>query len=214
MLVLYWMTPDPITVTERDSLLHAWRTLRDRGIRRLPVVRGGDQLVGLIGRSDLYRYITREEARGPEEGVRAALEGVPVREAMTSSPATCEAGEPLEAASERMRTLKVGAFPVLHRGHLVGIISETDMLRALGELAGHDSGASRITVKVDGDAPAERTYELVDLCRRHGTALLAVLTHPILADSATMTTLRVQGERIDELVDALWRAGFDVVDRC
>lgn len=214
MLVLYWMTPDPITATEEDSLLSVWRALRAHGIRRLPVVRGGDRLVGLIGRSDLYRYVSRERFRGSEEEVRAALEGVPVREAMTADPATCESGEPLEAVSERMRALKVGAFPVLHRGHLVGIISETDILRALGELAWHDSGASRITIKVEGASPAERTYELVDLCRRHGAEILAVLIHPILADSATMTTLRVRGERIEELVTALWQAGFDVVDRC
>jgi len=214
MIVLYWMTPDPVTVSEQDSLLSVWRSMREHGIRRLPVVRDGDQIVGLVGRTDLYRFITREEARGPEEGVRDRLERIRVAEAMTIAPATCEAGEPLEAASERMRTLKVGAFPVLHRGHLVGIISETDMLRALGELAWHDSGASRITIKVDGSAPPERTYELVDLCRRYGAALLAVLTHPVLADSATMTTLRLRGDRIDELVEALWHAGFDVVDRC
>jgi hypothetical protein len=103
---------------------------------------------------------------------------------------------------------------VLHRGHLVGIISETDMLRALGELAWHDSGAPRITIKVDGSAPASRIYELVDLCRRYGAEILAVLTHPVLADSATMTTLRLRAERIEELVEALWQSGFDVVDRC
>jgi acetoin utilization protein AcuB len=168
----------------------------------------------MVARSDLYRFVSREAALGPEEGVRATLGGIRVAEAMSAEPATCEANEPLEAVSERMRARKVGAFPVLHRGHLVGIISESDILRALGELAWHDSGASRLTVKFPGSAAPERTYELVELCRRHRTELLAVLTHPVLEDSATMTTLRVRGEKIDELVDALWRAGFDVVDRC
>ncbi len=212
MIVLYWMTPDPITVSENDSLLDVWRALRTREIRRLPVVRGEDELVGLIGRADLYRYISSEQMAGPEEGVRATLEKIPVATAMTREPATCSANEPLEAVSERMRAIKVGAFPVLHRGHLVGIISETDFLRALGELAWHDSGASRITIKVPKSSAPERTYEVVDLCRRYETQLLAVLTHSVLEDSATMTTLRVRGARVADLVAALWKAGFDVVD--
>lgn len=213
MIVLYWMTPDPITVTETDSLLDVWQHVRTRRIRRLPVVRDEDHLVGMVGRADLYRYVSREEVHGPEEGVRPALAPVQVREAMSAEPATCDAQEHLEAVSERMRTLKVGAFPVLHRGHLVGIISEVDILRALGELAWHASGASRITVKVSGPAIPQRTYEIVDLCRRYELELLAVLKHPILGDSAIMTTLRVHGDRVDDFVTALWKAGFDVVDR-
>ena len=211
MIVLYWMTPDPVTVVARDSLLKVWRLLREHKIRRLPVVEEGDHLIGLIGRADLYRYVTREEVRGPEEGVRAALEEIRVRDAMSREPETCEAHAPLESVADRMRRLKLGAFPVLHRGHLVGIISETDILGALGELAGLESGADRITLKVDGSG--EPLYQVVDLCRRYSLELIAVLTHAVLEDRATMTTLRVRGARVDDFVEALWKAGFDVVDR-
>jgi acetoin utilization protein AcuB len=214
MIVLYWMTPDPVTVTEEDSLLAAHRLCAERGFRRIPVVRDGDLLAGIVARADIDRHLPRGASGVPAAADLAALQAIRIADVMTPDPATCEAGEPLEAVSERMRARKVGAFPVLHRGHLVGIITESDILRALGELAWHDSGASRLTIKEPGSAAPERTYELVDLCRRHGTELLAVLTHPVLEDSAMMTTLRVRGERVDELVDALWRAGFDVVDRC
>ena len=213
MIVLYWMTPDPITVTEEVTLLEVWRILRDHGIRRLPVVVGDDQLVGMVGRSDLYRYVTRDAARGPEEGIRAALEGVTVQDAMSTELVTCEVNDPLEEVSEKMRVAKLGAFPVLSRGHLVGIISETDLLGALGELAGLGSGSDRITIRVAEDPENDDLFNIVDLCRRYSLELIAVLTHPILADSAIMTTLRVRGERVDDFVQELWKSGLHVVSR-
>ncbi len=213
MIVLYWMTPDPFTVTAEQSLFEVWGLLRDNEIRRLPVVKDEDQLVGLIGRADLYRFASRDAVRGPAEGVREILETITVGEVMSRDPTTCEVSEHLELVSERMRKIKVGAFPVLSRGHLVGIISETDLLRALGELAGVASGAVRITLRVPTESDAERTFEIVDLCRRHSLVLSSVLTHQILEDSATMTTLRVRGDRVDDFVQALWKAGFNVVDR-
>jgi len=132
---------------------------------------------------------------------------------MSRDPSTCNAKEPLEAAAERMRTEIVGAFPVLHHGHLVGILSETDILRAITELAGLGTETCRITAKVSGPRAPGALYEVVDLCRRYGLELRAVLTHRILEDSATLTTVRVRGERVEDLIEALWKAGFDVVDR-
>ena len=213
MIVLYWMTPDPHTVTAEQSLLDVWRILREHTIRRLPVVEDEDRLIGLVGRADLYRFASRRAVHGEEAGVRDLLGPVKVGDAMSGDPATCDVSEHLEKVSDRMRRLKVGAFPVLARGHLVGIISETDMLRALGELAGLGSGAERITLRVPGLENGERRFEVVDLCRRYAMTIIALLTHPILADSATMITLRVRGDRADDLVSALWKAGFDVVDR-
>ncbi len=212
MIVLYWMTPDPLTITEEDSLLKVWRILRGKHIRRLPVVQGEDRVVGMVGRADILRIITKDAYLGPESAVKDQLVGTKVGEVMAHEPATCEVGDHLEEVSERLRQLKVGALPVLHRGHLVGIISETDIFRALSELAWHDSGASRITVKSSGESDLKRTFEITDLCRKFGLELLAVLTHPVLEDSAMMTTLRVRGEKVAEFTKELWKAGFNVVD--
>ncbi len=212
MIVLYWMTPDPLTSTEEDSLLNVWRILRENQIRRLPVVQGEDRVVGMVGRADILRILTKDEYLGPESAIESQLSKITVGDVMAHDPVTCQVGDHLEEVSERLRKLKVGALPVLHRGHLVGIISETDIFRALSELAWHDSGASRITVKTHGESDLERTFEIVDLCRKFGLELLAVLTHPVLEDSALMTTLRIRGKKVSEFTKELWKAGFNVVD--
>ena len=55
-------------------------------------------------------------------------------------------------------------------------------------------------------------YNIMDLSRRFQLELLAVLTHPILEESAVMVTLRVNGNSVDKFVKALWEAGYRVSD--
>ena len=47
------MTPNPITVTEDTSFEDALRTMKDRKIRRLPVVNRDGRLVGIVVEKDL-----------------------------------------------------------------------------------------------------------------------------------------------------------------
>jgi len=61
-----------------------------------------------------------------------------VQDWMSSQPATIGDDQPLMAARERMHHLGVRHLPVLHGGHLVGVVSERDigLVEALqGDLA-------------------------------------------------------------------------------
>ncbi len=50
------MTPNPVTVAEDTPLEDVVRIIEQQNVKRLPVVRG-DQLVGIVGRSDLLRAV-------------------------------------------------------------------------------------------------------------------------------------------------------------
>ena len=54
------MTSPPITVAPWSSVSEAARLMTERGINRLPVVKG-DELVGIVTRSDLVRAFTRSD---------------------------------------------------------------------------------------------------------------------------------------------------------
>lgn len=54
------MTSPPITVSPSSSVSAAARLMTGRGIKRLPVVRG-DELVGIVTRTDLVRAFTRSD---------------------------------------------------------------------------------------------------------------------------------------------------------
>ena len=51
-LVLEWMTPNPITATPRTTLPEANRIMKERRVRRLPVVEDG-RVVGMVTSGDL-----------------------------------------------------------------------------------------------------------------------------------------------------------------
>ena len=68
------MTCDPMTVTEETSIEDACRLIRERRIKRLPVVRDG-RLVGIITRADLIRaLITAVHEIGEAHGRVACAE--------------------------------------------------------------------------------------------------------------------------------------------
>ncbi len=213
VIVLYWMTPDPIVARRDTSLFEVFRQMQTHRIRRLPVVEHDDELCGMVGRSELYRWLHPDRlAEGDlsEEEI-AQLSSIFVGEVMNAKPSTCEAYDHIEDICARMSREKCGAYPVLNRGHLVGIISESDLLKAMAELSFQGGTGKRITVRID-QSRDELLYDLVALCRRHDLKLLSVLRHQILDESATIATLRVDGPQLDAFVADLWDDEFRVVE--
>ena len=54
------MTPDPLTITAHMEVTEAIEALRDRGVRRAPVVDGAGNLLGVITLDDLLPAVARE----------------------------------------------------------------------------------------------------------------------------------------------------------
>lgn len=213
MIVLYWMTPDPHVVSPGSTLLDVHELSTQHGVRRLPVVEADGRLVGIVARRDLAPVLParkRGQPLTPEE--RELLAGRRVAEFMIREPITCNAEDHVEQVCRTLCREKVGALPVLKRGHLVGIISETDLMRALADLTYEGEKGKRISLRLPPHPTDEVLYNMFDLCRRYHVQLLAVLTHTVLDGSALMATLRVDGPTVDLLVQALWKEGHKVVD--
>jgi CBS domain-containing protein len=131
-LVADVMTRDPVTLHEEDSLAGAASTFLDRRIRHLPVV-DGRRLVGLVTERDLLRVSGSALSREPVAAVREArrreetfIAAVMRRDVETVSPATRVAD-----AARCLAEQRIGCLPVVDHGELVGIVTETDLLREL-----------------------------------------------------------------------------------
>ncbi|MCI0651414.1 MAG: CBS domain-containing protein [Planctomycetes bacterium] len=213
MIVLYFMTPDPVVIGEDKNLLDLLAIYRERKLRRLPVVDTRGTLTGIVARSDLFHWVPPLLiAEPPSPELAEVLRSHAVRDVMTRNPVTCATYDHIENVCRRMIDAKVGAMPVLNRGHLVGIISETDLLRAMTAISYVDEEGKRISLRIPIEAKDDILYSVVDLARRSGLELLAVLTHPILDESALLVTLRVKGAGLDDFVTALWDAGYQGID--
>lgn len=129
------MTADPVTIGPEDSLMRAVETMQKRGIRRLPVV-VADTLVGILAQGDLNRAQPSAISESQEEFVRV-MEETPVSRLMIQNPITVTEETSLADAAQTLHTMKFGALPVIRDGRLVGIVTDSDLLRSLIDLLAH-----------------------------------------------------------------------------
>jgi CBS domain-containing protein len=131
------MQTQPMTL-RADDLLDMSEDLMSLGrVRHLPVL-DGDRVVGVVSLRDLLAYsLTRALDFDPRER-RAFLKSVTVREAMSKRLITVRPEATRADAAALMLRNRVGCLPVVDSdGKLVGIVTETDLIRA-AYLAGED----------------------------------------------------------------------------
>lgn len=115
-----------ISVGERLSTVEDIMTLG--GVRHMPVVHGG-RLVGVVTERDLLRASLSTLNTFKSEERRAFLEVVDIARVMSTPPVVVEPDATVEQAALTMAERKIGCLPVSDGGRLVGIVTETDLLR-------------------------------------------------------------------------------------
>ena len=127
------MTTGVITVGLADPIRKAWELVEENQLRRFPVVEG-DKLVGIITDRDIRNATASSVVLTEKKYHDFLLDTVKIESVMTPDPATVTPDTPLDEAARMILELKVGGLPVIEQGKLVGIITETDLLKTLVEL--------------------------------------------------------------------------------
>lgn len=122
------MTRQLFTIGPDDVLENLEELMEQFRFRHLPVV-DGDQLVGLISRSDLWHLSSsRLSVSAPEEN--AILHRLTASRIMQKDCITVAPDEPLSNVAKLMWDSRVGCVPVVEKdGTLVGILTEGDFVR-------------------------------------------------------------------------------------
>jgi CBS domain-containing membrane protein len=128
------MTREVVTFKESDTLSLVNDVMTLGRIRHFPVVDGRERPVGMLTQRDLYRAALSHRVGAGAKEQREHLDRLVVRDEMSRPVLTAEAGEELSAALERMIEKRVGALVVVENGKLAGLLTETDLLRALRDL--------------------------------------------------------------------------------
>lgn len=146
MYVKNRMTKNPYTIEVRESISDAVALLREKGLKRLPVV-DGEKVVGILTQSDIQKVSPTKATSLSIFEINYLLTKLTVKDAMTKNPITIESDSLLEEAAVIMREKRIGTLPVVEGGKLVGIITESDIFDAFIDLLGFKDIGSRITVE-------------------------------------------------------------------
>ena len=126
------MTRQVVTLTEDASLREAVALLQRHRIRHIPVVHEA-RLVGIITDRDVKRATpSLLSGISQEEYVRVLVQ-THVSQVMTRNPFSVTPSTSLKDATKLLAERKFGALPVVEGDRLVGILTNTDLLRAFYE---------------------------------------------------------------------------------
>ena len=133
MYVRDWMNPYPIAVSPTSPVSGAKDLMRKAHVRHLLVTRG-DHLVGIITDRDIRLTLPSPATSLSVWEIHYLLAKLTVGEVMTKEAITVTPRQRLEEAIRLMLTHAIGALPVIEGRRVVGIITETDLLRAFAQI--------------------------------------------------------------------------------
>jgi CBS domain-containing protein len=127
------MTKDVISVSSADRLVHARRQMLESHVGRLPVI-DEDKLVGMLTSKDLMRAFIDFRKNVPEKYQKSQIKEVLVEYIMSSNPTTTTKDATISDVAKIMMETGYNGLPVVDGDEVLGIITQTDILRLIEKL--------------------------------------------------------------------------------
>ena len=127
------MSRKVVTIGPSDNCFEAVGRMHRAGIRHLPVVDRDERLLGIVTDRDLRHHLF-SAAVFPVLSLTSLdtlLMASRVSDLMTKDVVTIGPEDSLADAAGLMMTKKIGSLPVTENGRVVGMLTETDMLRLI-----------------------------------------------------------------------------------
>jgi CBS domain-containing protein len=124
------MTQPVITTRPDMSVADARALMEKERIRHLPVTGEDEELLGIVTDRDIRRSLPSPVSSLSVWEMNHLLAKLTLEEVMTTAVITIRPHRDAREAARIMVDHKIGALPVTEVGHLVGIVTETDLLRA------------------------------------------------------------------------------------
>jgi len=147
MLVGDRMSSPVKTIPPELPIVDALNQMKRDNIRRYPVVKDG-KLVGIVSDKDLLNASPSPATSLSVWEMSYLLSKITVKDVMTKQVLTVTEDTPIEEAARIMADNKFGGLPVMRGSAVVGIITETDLFKALLELMGAREPGVRVTAMI------------------------------------------------------------------
>jgi acetoin utilization protein AcuB len=203
LLVRDWMTGNLVTLSPEASAAEALTLCRERRIRHILILEER-RLVGIV--SDRDRRDASPALGDPERA--RTLRKIRVGDVMTREVITVDPQDSIENAAQQMYELKIESLPVVAEEELLGIVTSSDVMRALVMLAGLPEPGCRIEVRVPNREGilAEVAGEIRDL----EVDIFDVLSDPDRRSGSRTLVFQLATVDPSSVMQSLKSAGYEV----
>ena len=208
MRVRDFMNTNVVSVDEKTLIDDAKKIMEAHNIRRLPVMKK-DKLVGLV-----TKHMLLEAAPSPATSLSIyelhyLLARMTVKDIMTKNPYTISPDMPAEEALQLGQEKGYGGFPVVENKRLVGMVTESDIVRMMTRVLGVKEKGKRISIKTPNKFGNMKT--IMEILDKNKTVLLSMLTLPPEAwEKDWLVVLRLKSDDAGPIAMELGAAGFNV----
>ena len=209
LLVRDWMTGNLVTLSPEASVAEALTLCRERRIRHIPILEEG-RLVGIVSDRDLR---DASPALGDPERA-SALQEIRVGDVMTPEVITVNPQDSIENAAQEMYELKIESLPVVAERavvaeeELLGIVTSSDVMRALVTLTGLPEPGCRIEVR--GPNRAGILAEVAGKIRDLEVDIVSALSDPDRRSGNRTMVFQLVTADPSSVMQSLKMAGYEV----
>jgi acetoin utilization protein AcuB len=212
MFVRDYMTRNPITVTPETTFPQAIKAIRNYKIRHLPVV-DSNKLVGLIVENDLLSNQPSKATTLSVFEIYSLLDSLQVNQMMSKPVITVEGDCPIEEAARIMVDNKISCLPVMAGSDLVGIITETDIFKALVMVLGGKERGLRLHLRLP-DKVGELAAVAAKIAETGGNIVAVTSSSHSPEGGLRDVTIKEAGADQEVLVPWLHSSGIEIIDIC
>jgi acetoin utilization protein AcuB len=209
MIVAKRMMRNPVFVDENDSMKKAMDILKEREIRHLPVLKGGEKLVGIVTERDIKQASPSPATALEIREIYYLLDKVKVKQIMTRRVYTVSSSSSIEEAALILREKKIGCLPVVDGGKLVGILTETDILDAFLDSLGVNGPGYRVELALPNKSGM--LFEVLKLIKDFDANIVSVASASHEDPEKKILILRIETKNYKILKAAFKKSGYEIL---
>ena len=204
MIVRDFMTKNPIYTNPKELISNVKSTMDREQITKVPVLDEAGKLIGVITKTDLKKTMPSNATTLDIYELSYLLSKMTVEKVMKKSPITIQKEATIEEAARLMAEKGISSLIVMDGEVLAGILTKSDLFRAVVDMFGLKYDGVRASVEVS-DNPGELAKISKSIADKNGK-IVSVITADGSDVSKRILTLKVIGlskNTVEEILKGL-----------